>query len=222
MNFLSHYYCLQKENPYFILGAVMPDMVKDFSRIYNKRIEDEFIPTINSNKEILLGIENHIKADDIFHKHILFEQMQEIAKTEMKNEFGTKVKRQFVLAHVLIEIMIDQYVINNNETILDLFYNKLSKIDVSKANLFFENLKVDEETSHFKRNFTNFIRLKFLFRLKENEGVIFTLNKVFSKRLNYDFLENIEKWNVVLNNIKESIEKDIPILIEDVKMKLYE
>lgn len=222
MNFLSHYYCLQKENPYFILGAVMPDMVKDFSRIYNKRIEDEFIPTINSNKEILLGIENHIKADDIFHKHILFEQMQEIAKTEMKNEFGTKVKRQFVLAHVLIEIMIDQYVINNNETILDLFYNKLSKIDVSKANLFFENLKVDEETSHFKRNFTNFIRLKFLFRLKENEGVIFTLNKVFSKRLNYDFLEDIEKWNVVLNNIKESIEKDIPILIEDVKMKLYE
>lgn len=200
----------------------MPDMVKDFSRIYNKRIEDEFIPTINSNKEILLGIENHIKADDIFHKHILFEQMQEIAKTEMKNEFGTKVKRQFVLAHVLIEIMIDQYVINNNETILDLFYNELSKIDVSKANLFFENLKVDEETSHFKRNFTNFIRLKFLFRLKENEGVIFTLNKVFSKRLNYDFLEDIEKWNVVLNNIKESIEKDIPILIEDVKMKLYE
>ncbi len=200
----------------------MPDLVKDFSKIYNKQIDDEFITESEINKYILLGIENHIKADDIFHRHSLFEELQEIAKSEMKKTFKGSLKRRYVIAHVLIELLIDKFVINNENTVLDTFYTKLDNIDINNANKFFEKINIQENTSHFKRNFTKFIRLKFLFRLKENEGIIFTLDKVFSKKLNYNFMEEQKKWDLTINNIYKKIEKQIPLLLGDVKTKLYE
>lgn len=222
MNFLSHYYALKEEDAYFILGTVMPDIVHDFSKIHNQFIQDKYFPEGLAHVAMLAGVKNHIKADDVFHNHSLFDKMQQVAKQHMKSTFGETVKRQFIIAHVLIELMIDQYIIENYREVLEEFYLKLDEIDVAEANLFFKNLTVEENSSYFKRNFTNFRELKFLFHLKENEGIIFTLNKVFSRRLQYNFEEEKQKWNNTIDLIKEDVAQYIPIILEDVKTRLYE
>jgi hypothetical protein len=222
MNFLAHYNSLREKDPYFILGAVMPDIVNDFSKIYNKFIEDKYFPKELMNSSMLKGVENHIKADDVFHKHPLFDEMQNIAKLKMKSIFGDTVRRQFVIAHVLIELMLDQYIMLNDQEILDSFYLKMNEIDINEANRFYIKLNIEENSSHFIRNFTNFRELKFLFHLKENEGVIFTLDKVFSSKLQYDFVAEEQKWNKAIELIKLEVNQFMPIIIEDVKTRLYE
>lgn len=222
MNFLSHYSSLKEENPYFVLGAVMPDIVNDFSRIYNKFIAGKYFPEELMNSQILKGVENHIKADDIFHKHPLFDKMQDIAKTKMKTIFGDSVKRQFVIAHILVELMIDQFIIVNNQQVLNDFYLKLNEIELKEANKFYENLKIEEDLCHFKRNFTKFRELKFLIHLKENAGIVFTLNKVFASKLQYDFVAEEQKWNKTIDLIKKEVKQYIPTILEDVKIRLYE
>lgn len=222
MNFLSHYYVLKEENPYVVLGVILSDITTDFSKIYNQFIKNKYFPIEPNNILLLHGIKNHIKADDIFHNHVLFDKMQEIAKSIMKSTFGETVKRQFVIAHVLVELMLDQYIIENNEEILNDFYSKLEKIELEEANKFFKKLNVLENKSHFKRNFTKFRQLKILFHLKGNEGIIFTLNRVFSSRLQYNFVEEEQKWSKTIDDIKKEMNQYIPIIIEDVKTKLYE
>lgn len=222
MNFLSHYYAIKEENPYFILGTVMPDMVNDFSKIYNQFIEDKFLPSALSNSYMLRGVENHIKADDIFHKHPLFDEMQSVAKEEMKSIFGDSVRRQFVIAHVLIELMIDQFIITNEQKVLTDFYKKLDEVEILEANKFYEKLNVHENESRFKRNFTKFKELKFLFHLKENEGVIFTLDKVFAPKLQHNFIADQQKWDKTISLINKKIKSAIPTILEDVKTRLYE
>jgi len=222
MNFLSHYYCLKEENPYILLGVIMPDLVKDFSKLYNKYIEDDYFPKDEVSILMLEGVAIHIKGDDAFHKHSIFKEIQEIAKAEINKIFSSTVKRKFVIAHVLIELMIDKYIMNINSGILKAFYSKIDKIDIEKAEKFYLNLNIEENKSHFIKNITKFKELKFLYRLKENEGIIFTLNKVFTKKLNYDFLDEKEKWNLVIEKIERKIEKQIPIILIEVKTKIYE
>lgn len=222
MNFTAHYFTLQKENSYIVLGAIIPDVANDFSRIYNYAIEDKFIAKLEINKLLFKGFVLHMKGDDIFHNHILFDEMQTIAKRILNNTFETTLRRKYVIAHVLIELLIDQNIILNNPKILANFYKKLEEINIKEVNKFFKTINIDEKTSHFQRNFTNFMKLKFLYRLKENEGVIFTLDKVFAKKLKHDFIENKEKWNFVIEKIKKEIANSIPLLLEDVKQKMYE
>lgn len=222
MNFLSHYYCLKEENPYILLGVIMPDLVKDFSKLYNKYIEDDYFPKDEVSILMLEGVAIHIKGDDAFHKHSIFKEIQEIAKAEINKIFSSTVKRKFVIAHVLIELMIDKYIMNINSGILKAFYSKIDKIDIEKVEKFYLNLNIEENKSHFIKNITKFKELKFLYRLKENEGIIFTLNKVFTKKLNYDFLDEKEKWNLVIEKIERKIEKQIPIILIEVKTKIYE
>jgi len=222
MNFTAHFFTLNKENPYIILGSILPDLVNDFSKIYNYSIENKFVAKLKTNKLLIQGIELHLKADDIFHKHLLFEEMQKTTKSILKEEIGNSVKRKYVIAHVLVELLIDQYIINNNKEILNNLYSKLEKIKIEKVNSFFKTINIEENTSHFQRNFTSFMEFKFLNRLKENEGVIFTLDRVFSKKLNYNFLENEKQWDLALERIKPKIEKSILEILEDVKLKLYD
>lgn len=223
MNFLSHYYTLKKsENAYVVLGSILPDLVTDFSKIYNQSIEEQFYPKEFFLKQMLEGVQLHIKADDLFHNSKKFSELENVAKELLKKEFGTTLKRKYVIAHVLVELVIDKYLILKEEALLDQFYNTLKEIKTKKANLFFESLYIEEDSSNFLRNFSYFLKNKFLFVLKENEGIIFTLNKVFAKKLNYEFLKEEDKWKNLITKLYLEIENKIPILLEDVKTKLYE
>lgn len=223
MNFLAHYHTTNKNiTPYKLLGVILPDLAKDFSRIYNKNIEQGFVSDSAHISEMLSGIKLHIKGDDLFHKHPIFKKNEMHAKVVLEMESEISVKRKFVIAHVLVELLIDQYIIINYPEELDNFYAILDEIDIEKANELFQSLDVKEEKSHFVNNFSFFRERKFIYNLKENKGVLFTLDKVFGTIFDYNFLENNYIWMDVIENIKFNLEKELPLLLEELKEQLNE
>lgn len=223
MNFLAHFHTTNKDiAPYKLLGVILPDVARDFSRIHNKKLEDDFHTELPYILDMLAGIKLHIKGDDLFHNHRLFKANELIAKEILDADKAITVKRKFVIAHVIIELMIDQYIMNNNPGELELFYNKLDEVNISKANEFFQILNVEEDKSHFLNNFNHFRERQFLYHLKEDEGVIMTLDKVFGTIFAYNFVENKALWMKAIKEIKVNLHKDLPILLEELKANLNE
>ena len=223
MNFLAHYYTLKTNtDPYMLLGTVMPDMVTDFSRIYNKDIQENFSSQTITSKLMYKGIELHIKGDHIFHEHPIFLDFEKFTKKVLDDNEKITVKRKFVIAHVLVELLVDNFIINTEKGILEQFYHSIGSVEIAEANKFYSELNIEEEKSNFKKNFEKFNKLKFLFHLKENEGVIFTLDKVFGKIFAYDFLKNKIFWEESIETIKDYMKMRLPELLDDIKTKLYE
>lgn len=221
MNFLAHYHTTNKNiAPYKLLGLALPDIAKDFSKIYNNQLEQGLVSELPHIQEMLEGIKLHIKGDDMFHNHRIFRINEMHAKVVLEMEDEITVKRKFVIAHVIIELMIDQYIINHFPDELEKFYKKIDMIDISKANELFEILKVKEDESHFLNNFKHFKDQKFLYHLKENEGVLLTLNKVFGTIFAYDFMENKDVWMNVIEEIKLNLQIELPFLLKELKEKL--
>lgn len=223
MNFLAHYHTTnQKIASYKLLGLILPDVAKDFSRIHNEKLEQDIATDLPYVLEMLEGIKLHVKGDDLFHKHRIFKQNELFAKQVLEAETKITVKRKFVIAHVIIELMIDQYIINKYPDKLEAFYKILEPIEIAKANGFFEMLDVKEAESQFINNFNHFRNRQFLYHLKEDKGVLLTLDKVFGRIFNYDFLQKNDIWIVAIKKIKLNLQKELPILLEELKENLYE
>lgn len=223
MNFLAHYHTTKPDiEAYKLLGVLLPDMVKNFTKLYNHQIENDFSSNVKEIQQMLEGIKLHMKGDDCFHNHSIFLDLESRAKDILVAQEEISVQRKFIIAHVLVELMIDQYIVNNHPKSVDLLYEKLETVDMNSANLFFEALNTSENVTHFKQNFSNFMRIKFLYKLKENEGLIFTLNIVFGKLLDYDFMVQKELWNDIIEKIKENLSLQTPVLLDELKTKLYE
>ncbi|MGB1316045.1 MAG: hypothetical protein ACPG4Y_08490 [Chitinophagales bacterium] len=223
MNFLSHFYTANKTiSPYELLGVILPDLTKDFSRTYNKEVAEQYFPKQKELIEMKAGVELHIKGDDLFHNHPLFLKHEAFAKTILKEKIALKAKRKYIIAHVIVELLIDQYILNKDEQVVIDFYNRLDLVNLETANTFFEEINISEEASHFKNNFSFFRERKFLNRLKENKGVIFTLDKVFGKLFATDFENQYTLWNEVIDLIKIKLNEDLSILLADLKTKINE
>lgn len=223
MNFLAHFYTANSNiEAYKLLGVILPDVVRDFSKIHNHKIENDFKTDVLEIHQMLDGIKLHLKGDKAFHNHPIFLELELEAKKLLKTQTKITVKRKFIIAHVLVELMLDQYIINNYPKKLDTFYNTLNTIDINRSNLFFEALNTTENESNFKRNFNHFMQIKFLYHLKENEGVIFTLNKVFGSIFSYNFIAETVFWNEIIEKLKENLSAKAPILLDELKIKLYE
>ena len=112
MNFLAHYHTAHTSiTSYELLGLILPDLVHDFSKLYNVHREAIFA----SENDFLLAIRNgialHIKGDEIFHKHYTFVENEQFAKSLLLEANTLTVKRKFIIAHVMVELIIDQYII---------------------------------------------------------------------------------------------------------------
>lgn len=221
MNFLSHYYTLPTaENPYEILGVILPDLVKNFSKFHNQNKDESYTKT--HLKAMQKGVQLHILGDAIFHQNALFLDFEQIAKEKLEQNKTITIQRKYIVAHILVELLIDQFIIQNNANILTEFYQKLDEIDTNQAKNFFQKEKNSFYQANFVENFTKFRKLAFLDYLKENEGLIFTLNKVLGKKFAYNFEIQAKEWNNLISSIKNEIAKDIPMLLNEIKQKLNE
>lgn len=221
MNFLSHYYTLPTaEKPYEILGVILPDLVKNFSKFHNQNKDESYAKT--HLKAMQKGVQLHILGDAIFHQNALFLDFEQIAKEKLEQNKTITIQRKYIVAHILVELLIDQFIIQNNANILTELYQKLDEIDTNQAENFFQKEKNSFYQSNFVENFTKFRKLAFLDYLKENEGLIFTLNKVLGKKFAYNFEVQAKEWNNLIISIKNEIAKDIPMLLNEIKQKLNE
>jgi len=214
MNFLAHYYLLEdKINSKKVFGNLLPDLVRGFSKIYQtelKQVQDK-------NNAILQGINFHLKTDKIFHNHDFFTiQNEKIKKLIIKHKVPTK--RYYISTHILLELLIDQYLIKQNQTIANDFYNILEKDNnlnlIREINLLTNN-KINSKLFII---FKSFIENKYAYQLNDNLGIKFALNEIIGKKIGIDYKKN--NWEKVINESYNDLAKELPQFLNKINIEL--
>jgi hypothetical protein len=132
LNYLSHYYLNHvvagvAEEPYFAMGAALPDLWTRFSRTNRIRwsqvrtVEDE----TGAAAAIRAGMLNHAEADRWFHTNPTFLRWQRDVKRRLSAAAAAENCHPAVLdflAHVSLELALDSHLLTRDATLAKRFY----------------------------------------------------------------------------------------------------
>jgi hypothetical protein len=182
VNYLAHYYCL----PFYtselhVFGSLLPDIFPRFTKFYSQKIKNQELSSTESNIQILEGIHLHFKIDDVFHKRPLFTENMEFIKVKL-NKYQLNNKN-YVVAHLMVEFMIDRLLILQNDKIANNFYKTCNQIKDNLLLHFFKNRINNEEFSNFMLKFKLFLENEYAYRLKVLENIPQALSFILKNRL---------------------------------------
>jgi hypothetical protein len=96
---------------------LFPDLLRIFTK--SRRISEKstiaLYPENLNYINLVDGIQNHFKADDIFHNWDWFKEKNHELALVMR-ESKLEIKRDWFLAHIFIELAIDHVLVRENES----------------------------------------------------------------------------------------------------------
>ena len=144
MNFLSHYYLHNDKNDnYFTVGLTLPDILGFHSK--RIRVTKSYLKKINlfqadnNFKSLIAGMYLHIEIDRFFHNSHFFKDTMDFIQNFFL-EFCKKNLPHFY-SHILIEILIDRYLLETTDNLAEDFYSSYKKFDFSDITELFEEIK---------------------------------------------------------------------------------
>ena len=196
MNFLGHFYIdRDRNNPYFAFGALVPDLIRGFSKIYN-HIPRPYTSPIEYHQSIYKGIIRHMQVDEAFHNLPLFHD----ACAEIENIFSKnkeiELPRVFFVAHILSELLIDKQVVLQQKNIAINYYSLLKQIDYKELINFSTSIHFLDFESNFLPKFEVFIQNEYALKLAYNENVYTALYRICFDRIQYNPTE-IQKEGIL-------------------------
>lgn len=223
MNFLSHFYYTQNEhNPYFTLGTVLPDLLRNYDnswKVTPERTPDSFKqdPYMSS---LLKGWELHLRIDLEFHSSPIFLEESSNLRKELVNVFKRLPIRPFFLAHVGYEILLDSLLIFNKLIDTNQFYRELAACDPKVIQDFLKKAGLSESVG-FIKFLDSFIDSKYLNTYSESKNIVYAIDRigrrVWKEKFNEDeiegailvFQESKEKLNHTFIEVFQEIETAI-------------
>ena len=196
MNFLSHYQLAsQNDSPYYTLGVLLPDLIPGFTKL-NKQKSIDCIYTVQE-EEMIAGVAFHLKTDRVFHNLEIFHELTKQLTRVLTSNSIFKIPRSFFIAHVLVELLIDKFLVESNPEKATQFYSELDEIDIETLNIFLK--KINYQDNNFISRFDNFKSRRFAFLLNSNENLFQALGYICFKRI--DFSANDYEKEVILEQI---------------------
>jgi len=183
MNYLSHFYMdIDHPDPYFQFGTILPDLIRSVDR--KLRIPKSLLLTTDGNdniQQLSLGCNRHFEVDDLFHNSNFFREHTSQIKTLLyeRNLQNPKLKTH-LLAHVLLELMLDRLLIKLDITICDRFYVCLKKVEYDNLNILLNKISYYDHQllcDYLDR----FQQSQYLYSYEFNDKIIFALNRIFSR-----------------------------------------
>ncbi len=186
MNFFSHFFVdFQPHRPAFNAALIAPDILRNFSPGQAKFQFEHFqqITSINQPQadpilhDFFNGCLQHIQRDKEFHQSPIFHEIYQLQRDNWQLMcLELQIPRFWFSLHVVIEIMIDSYLINNNLEKLQLFYIVLE----SQQETYRKALKLmgHDQIDHFMERYTRFYTNQYLFHYQDLERVGFALHKI--------------------------------------------
>ena len=207
-------------NPYFTFGALLPDLVRGFSKIYNQ-IDKNYSSSIYEHQSIYLGIKRHLQTDEVFHNLPSFHEACDLVDNLFKKSKVFHLPKSFFVAHILVELLIDKHIVNNNETIAQKFYQELKVLDNNMLITYCESIHFLEFESVFLPRIDVFIKNKYAFKLNHNESIFNALNKICFERLQFK-PTNLEKNEIlrIIDQSEQLLNSVSNIILEQTKQKL--
>lgn len=222
MNYLSHFVVEHpEEEPAVISGLVFPDVYHPINKIYNQhlrklKVENEEI------QKFIFGIERHKLADHVFHELPRFKEACVEVEKMIHSMPELNIKRVYFLAHIIVELMMDRYLVIHRSEMADNLYDCLQRFDIINVSTFITSMGFNDKEMKMSIVFSNFVKNRFIYRLRDIEGVSRVLEFLYFKVVGKDTFEgvNAQKWLKLLDRCYEFVEGQTETLISEVKYKV--
>jgi len=116
-----------------------------------------------SFQSLTKGINSHIDIDKRFHNSTFFLENTKLFATKIRsdNEISMNRYTQFY-AHILLELLIDHWLIVDNVELLDIFYESLAKVERSEVENYFSAYFPAQDFELFWEKHANFKETQYL------------------------------------------------------------
>ena len=180
MNFLSHFYFDRNNtNAYEVLGAVLPDLLKNANKTWNPHPEkhQELFKDNSNHAALLTGWKKHLQVDNLFHNSDFFKHHQHQIKLCLRdNLIGSPIK-PFFLGHVSLELMLDSLLITEELINVESFYSHLNQVDIAELTSFLTRCKIPD-IDHFLHFFHLFKKEEYLYSYAQSEKITYALKRI--------------------------------------------
>ena len=216
MNFLSHYYFdRKKDNPYEVLGMLLPDLLKNVDKNWNPHPEKkEYLFENNHHQEILIGWKRHLAVDKLFHNSAFFIHHQHQIKLCLKDSLIGSPVKPFFLGHVSLELLLDSLLITKGLINIDSLYKVLNQIENPVINSFLALNGIDKPDPFFKY-FEAFKKEEYLHSYSQTEKVSYALKRICMRIWDNPFtVEQEAALTKTLITYKDELSKDFIFIFE--------
>ena len=215
VNFLSHYYFDHQEgNPYFNLGLIFPDIVRNFVRgsKLNFTIDMKDTPSADSLQK---GCIQHVQSDKIFHAWDGFIEAMDFATDFMRNS-PLNFQKDWFIAHILVEVTMDHYLILNSPNLASKLYTDFEIVDTEHIHSFLRRNDFSK-FDLFQKGFDRFMKVRYLESYTEPNNIVYALGRICTKMRLPPFSEEQKQ---LLKSIITELNDKMPPMVEDLKVEL--
>ncbi len=214
MNFLSHFYLLSKKHSSdLVVGNLLPDVIRGFSKLYNHHIRNKNIDYSNS---FLSGIKFHIEADKLFHNSIFFKR-NTFAFRNISETLDLNISKEFIVSHVLLELLIDRFIDSRDENLTKMFYTILNQSSMQHIEREVSALNIPSPKK-IVDNLHNFIKKEYAYMLRTEKGVLEAMNAIIGNRIGLKF--EGDKWTQAIILYQNELNQSIPSYLTELKEEL--
>ena len=140
--------------------------------------QDDCDPSVAS---IARGIVQHHDDDDWFHRSRDFTELSLEFTVEIRDRLApdTSLRPSF-LGHILVELLLDSWLISRDPTRLHAYYAALEQLDTQVVQRIV-NRMTTRQTFHLHTMIGIFCRERFLYDYNDDERLLFRLNQVMRR-----------------------------------------
>ncbi len=215
MNFLSHFYLDRiANNHYYNAGLTLPDLLgfhKGRIRLTEKTIFQ--LQNINMNNDLLNGMRAHLKLDRKFHTSDFFKRNTLLLQSMF--EENTKHSLTHFNCHIILEMLIDKFILHRNPEIAKEFYDVYNHVDFNVITGTFISLNNFNKQDMFDL-LTRFSQSAYIGEYI-NISTIIHISNIVSKKFNSGNSQLDTNNTETILHFYNEIENEISILLSENK-----
>lgn len=220
MNFLSHYYFDRDVTDcYFILGTVLPDLLKNADK--NIILHPEKLHYQNTHlNSLVAGWNKHLDVDRYFHSSDFFTTHSHQLKKLLTPAIECSPVKPFFLGHIAVELIIDNLLVTTYKITVDDFYAHLKGCDNTIIEEFLTTAGL-KDTTRFFRFYEGFKRDGYLHTYSETPQIAYALKRICMRVWENPFTpEHQARMNEVLIAYRQLLLPDFMSIFDEIERKL--
>lgn len=178
MNFLSHYYYDKKDDPYFNLGLILPDLLRNFVPGTKIAVEKRD-HTLVEAKSLKNGCQTHVSSDEKFHDWVVFKELMEKV-TNLIRSSRHPIARDFFISHIFVELLLDRQLLLANPDLASQLYRDFEQVDSQALKQFLGSYDF-HKFEQFDRGFERFMDVRYLEHYKDPQIILYSTQRICTK-----------------------------------------
>jgi acyl carrier protein phosphodiesterase len=185
MNLLSHaFFAREYNDDSIIIGASLPDLLALWNRACKISRLKEFLARAQGDlrslaPQLIIGIDLHLSADRKFHAGEFFQHGQKAIRCRLQTIPALPVKR-FFLAHILLEMLLDRFLIHHYPYFIDNYYQIFSPTICAQISKLVEECFAIS-SGQFQNFLDRFIASRFLYRYRDLDELVASAARVSAR-----------------------------------------